>query len=90
MYNLPVLPSDASLPDGMAAPLTCFGRGQQVCISCINVEGEEAQRLRDLGLREGACVRLMANAALCVVGLGACRIALRHEVASRLFVTETL
>lgn len=55
----------------------------------MNVEGDEAQRLRDLGIREGASVRLMANAALCVVGLGACRIALRQEVASRLFATPS-
>ncbi len=85
MLDLPVL--DA--PDGCAAPLTCFARGQQVCIACVAVEGDEAQRLRELGLREGACVRLMANAALCVVGLGACRIALRQEVAARLFATAT-
>ncbi len=83
MLNLPILPADG------AAPLTCFGRGQQVCIAAMAVDDDEATRLREMGLCEGACVRLMTNAALCVVGLGACRIALRHEVASRLFATET-
>ena len=70
-----------------AAPLTCLARGAQGCIAWMGLEGSEAQRLRDLGLREGACVGVVQNGASCIVALGSgCRLALRREVAAKLFV----
>jgi Fe2+ transport system protein FeoA len=70
-----------------AAPLTCFMKGQRAKIAYLNLNDEEAQRLRDLGLREGCYVCIMSNAEKCIVGLSECRIALQREVASHLLAT---
>jgi Fe2+ transport system protein FeoA len=43
--------------------------------------------LRDLGLREGCCVCVMANAEKCILGVSECRIALQREVAMNLLAT---
>jgi Fe2+ transport system protein FeoA len=71
------------------APLTCFARGQQARIAFLGLSDSEAQRLRDLGLREGCQVCVMANADKCILGLSECRIALQREVAMQLFATPT-
>lgn len=70
-----------------AAPLTCFAKGQRARIAFLGLMDAEAQRLRDLGLREGCLVCIMANADKCILGLSECRIALQREVAMNLFAT---
>lgn len=70
-----------------AAPLTCFFKGQRARIAFLGLGDEEAQRLRDLGLREGSCVCVMVNAEKCILGLSECRIALQREVAMQLMAT---
>ena len=71
-----------------ALPLTCFVKGQQAQIHFMGVAGPEADRLRDLGLREGCRVCVMMNADKCILGLEACRIAVQREVAMQLFATH--
>ena len=70
-----------------AAPLTCFLEGQRARIAFLGLDHEDAQRLREMGLREGCCVCVMANADKCILGLSGCRIALQREVASHLLAT---
>jgi Fe2+ transport system protein FeoA len=67
------------------APLTTFARGQDVRIEWIGLSGPEAERLRDLGVREGCTACIMMNADKCILGLGSCRLALQREVAMQLF-----
>ncbi|BBM70899.1 FeoA family protein [Rhodothermus marinus] len=68
-----------------AAPLTCFQKGQYVQIEWLALDEEQAQRLRELGVREGCRACVMLNADKCILGVGACRLALQREVAMRLF-----
>ena len=79
------------MPDEAAShetvPLTCFKQGQNIRIAWVGLEEAEAERLRDLGLREGCKACVMMNADKCILGLGACRLALRREVAMQLFAT---
>ena len=74
--------------DPASAPLTCFRRGRNVRLSFLAVNDAEAARLRDLGLREGCRVCVLANAPTCILGVGACRLALQREVAMNLFAVE--
>lgn len=69
------------------APLTCFRKGQQARIDFLGLTGEEAERLREIGLREGCQVCVMANTDKCILGLSECRIALQREVAMQLFAS---
>lgn len=69
------------------APLTCFARGSRACIAWVALEAGEAQRLREMGVREGACVGVVQNGAACVLAVDGCRLALRREVAGQLFAT---
>ncbi len=68
-----------------AAPLTCFQQGQYVQIAWLALDEEQAQRLRELGVREGCRACVMLNADKCILGVGTCRLALQREVAMRLF-----
>jgi Fe2+ transport system protein FeoA len=70
-----------------ATPLTCFLKGQKARIAFLSMGDEDAERLRDLGLREGCCVCVMANAEKCILGVSECRIALQREVAMNLLAT---
>ncbi len=70
-----------------AAPLTCFTKGQRARIAFLGLIENEAERLRELGLREGSCVCVMANTDKCILGLSECRIALQREVAMNLYAT---
>lgn len=70
-----------------AVPLTCFAQGQDVRIEWLALEEAEAERLRELGVREGCRACVMMNADKCILGIGACRLALQHEVATHLFAT---
>ena len=72
-----------------ALPLTCFHQGQKACIHFIGMTGQDAERLRHLGLREGRRVCVMMNGDKCILGFDACRVALQREVAMQLFATPT-
>lgn len=82
--ELPVL--DLSAP---ALPLTLHARGRRACIAHLALGDADAQRLRDLGVREGACVCVMMNADKCILALdGQARLALQREVAMQVFAAE--
>lgn len=68
-----------------AIPLTCFQQGQYVEIAWLALDDAQAQRLRELGVREGCRACVMLNADKCILGVGACRLALQREIAMRLF-----
>lgn len=70
------------------APLTAFKPGQTVRLEWLGLDEAAAERLRGLGLREGCAACIMLNSDKCILGLGACRIALRREVAMSLFATH--
>lgn len=72
------------------APLTCFANGQTVHIEWLGVADEDATRLRELGVREGCEACILMNSDKCILGLGACRIALRRELAMQLFVRQSV
>lgn len=68
-----------------AAPLTSYLQGQDVEIEFLGLEEAEAERLRELGVREGCRVCVMMNADKCIPGMGSCRVALQRETAMCLF-----
>ena len=67
------------------APLTTFGDGTNILLNVIS--GEAAQRLRDLGLREGALVAVVQNTGNLIVRVAGCRIGLRRELAMHILGT---
>jgi len=69
-------------------PLTVLGQGQRACVAFMGMDEGDAQRLRELGLREGACICVMRNTSTCLLAMDGCRIALQREVAVMVFATE--
>ena len=67
------------------APLTTFGGGTNILLNVIS--GEAAQRLRDLGLREGALVAVVQNTGNVIVRVAGSRIGLRREMAMHILGT---
>ena len=67
------------------APLTSFSDGAHILLDFIG--GEAAQRLRDLGLREGALVAVVQNTGNLIVRVAGCRIGLRRELAMHILGT---
>ena len=78
------MPIPASAPP---QPLTCFARGVWVKLAFLAVAPSEAERLRDLGVREGCRVHVLRNAASVVCHVETARIVLRREVAMNVFAT---
>lgn len=68
-----------------AAPLTSYLQGEDVEIEFLGLDELQAERLRELGVREGCRVCLMMNADKCILGMGSCRVALQRETAMCLF-----
>lgn len=68
-----------------AAPLTSYLQGENVQIEFLGLDEARAQRLRELGVREGCRVCVMMNADKCILAMGACRVALQRETAMCLF-----
>lgn len=68
-----------------SAPLTSYRQGQDVEIDWLGLDELQAERLRELGVREGCRVCVMMNSDKCVLGFGSCRVALQREVAMCLF-----
>jgi Fe2+ transport system protein FeoA len=54
-------------------------------IAWLALDDAQAQRLRELGVREGCRACVMLNADKCILGVGTCRLALQREIAMRLF-----
>lgn len=67
------------------APLTAFCDGCPLKI--CSVHGCAEERLRDMGLREGAQVEVIQNSDKLIVRLAGCRIGLRRDVAADIFAT---
>ena len=79
---------DLLILDDAPAPLSCHPTGASVCIAWMGMPDADAARLRDLGLREGACVSVVRNDGACVVSLGGCRLALQRELADHLYASS--
>lgn len=77
----------AGCPPQEPAPLTSFAQGQDVRIEWLGLDDAQAERLRDLGVREGCEACVMKNTEKCILGVGTCRLALQREVAMQLFAT---
>lgn len=67
------------------APLTAYRDGHVLKI--CSVYGVAQDRLRDLGLREGACVEMIKNSGDLILRLEGCRIGLRHDLALEILAT---
>ena len=70
------------------APLTSFRIGSTIILAFMGLDPENAQRMRDLGLREGACVVILQNADNLIVGIADSRIGLRREIAMQIFGSQ--
>lgn len=69
-------------------PMTVYGNGTRVRLDAISLDPKEAQRLREMGLREGAALSIIQNAQNLIVGVLACRIGLRRDLACKLYATR--
>ncbi|MCY4673877.1 MAG: FeoA family protein [Bacteroidetes bacterium] len=67
------------------APLTTFCDGCPLMI--CSVHGCAEERLRDMGLREGARVEVVQNSDKLIVRLAGCRIGLRRDMAADILAT---
>ena len=76
---------DLSLP---MLPLSGYRQGQRACVAYLGHDADVAERLRSLGVREGACVCVMRNAGTCILAVDGCRLALQREVADQVFATD--
>lgn len=78
----------AAVPDLPLLPLTVLGQGRRACVAFMGMDEADAQRLRELGLREGACICVMRNTSTCLLAMDGSRLALQREVAAQVFATE--
>ncbi len=69
----------------MMAPLTSFGHGIDVKLAFLGLDPATAQRMRELGLREGTQVAILQNSDKLIVRVSDSRIGLRRELAMRIF-----
>jgi len=65
------------------APLTSFCDG--CALKIYSVCGGAQERLRDMGIREGACVEMIKNSEDLIVRIEGCRIGLRRDMAVNIF-----
>ena len=70
------------------APLCSYKKGSHLLLESIGLESSEAQRLRDLGLREGANVSVIQNTDKMIVCVAECRIGLRRELAMHVLARD--
>lgn len=61
-------------------PLTGLGNGELFEITELLLDEKQAQRLRELGMREGATCGMVLNNGKLIVCVHDCRIAMRREV----------
>lgn len=69
-------------------PLTCFMRGACVRLAFAALDGDDAERLGAMGLREGARFTILQNADKLILRLGESRLGLQRDLAMRLFGQE--
>ncbi len=67
------------------APLTSFRNGSDIQLAFLGLEPAIAQRVRELGLREGVHVAILQNSDKLIVRVSGSRIGLRRELAMRIF-----
>lgn len=67
------------------APLTSFGSGTDIELAFLGLEPAIAQRMRELGLREGARVAIVQNTDKLIVCVSNSRIGLRSEIAMQIY-----
>lgn len=89
-FKLTVRPPRAVTPDLLLPmlPLSGYREGQRACVAYLGHEDAVAERLRTLGVREGACVCVMLNTDKCILAVDGCRLALQREVADQVFATD--
>ena len=63
------------------APLTSFRNGSDIQLAFLGLEPAIAQRVRELGLREGVHVAILQNSDKLIVRVSGSRIGLRRELA---------
>ncbi len=69
-------------------PLSGYREGQRACVAYLGHDAAVAERLRTLGVREGACVCVMLNTDKCILAVDGARLALQREVADQVFATD--
>ncbi len=70
-------------------PLTGYRKGARANVAYLGHDAAVAERLRTLGVREGACVCVMLNTDKCILAVDGCRLALQREVAQHVYATES-
>jgi Fe2+ transport system protein FeoA len=80
----PSEPETATLPGvcplNKECPLTGFDNGEAFEITELLLDDRQAQRIRELGMREGSQCGMVLNNGKLIVCVHDCRIALRREV----------
>ena len=69
-------------------PLTCFGQGCRVHLAYMALDPDAAGRLRDMGVREGACLSILQNNDKLICHVGGSRLGVQRELAMQLYGTE--
>lgn len=73
-------------PMNQRLPLEFLGPGEEGHIAEIEGGVEAANRLREMGLREGARVRMVRTGATCIIAVDHHRFSFRGEEAATVFV----
>ena len=76
-------------PIHVPQPLTSFAAGMMVHLAFFALGVSEAQRLRELGVRDGNMIHIVKNGDTFVCCVESSRIALRREVAMNVFGTPS-
>jgi len=74
-------------PDPLPQPLTSFTAGVVVQLAFLSLMPVEADRLRDLGIREGNPIHILRNEEALICAVESSRIVLRREIAQQVFAT---
>ena len=74
-------------PVSLPRPLTTFACGVMVQLAFFSLSPTEAERLRELGLREGNAIHVIRNEESFICKIEASRVVLRREVAMKIFGT---
>ncbi len=69
-------------------PMTGFQSGARVRLESMSMDESEAQRLREMGLREGMQLAIIQNAQNLIVGVIAGRIGLRRDLARKILASN--
>ena len=75
-------------PRGPAIPLTAAPLGPSFEVCFFSLADGASSSLRELGIREGAVIRVISNQRRLIVGIEASRVAIPAELAAGVFVEE--